>query len=114
MQDANDESMLAVLLARTGKSDAALRQIARVKLEASNVASLSDLHHAQYAIGVAYALLGEVRSAMPWLIKATREGMPCYPLFERDPNLANVRQDPEFIALLAQLRTQWERFRQTL
>jgi hypothetical protein len=37
--------------------------------------------------------------------------MPCYPLFAGDPNLKNLRGDPEFSAFLEEQRIQWERYR---
>jgi TolB-like protein len=110
----NDESLVALLLAKAGKTDEALRQIGRLKLEATNVNGLSDLHHAQYNIGAAYAVLGDARAAVSWLKKASHEGFPCYPMFASDRDLANVRQDGEFVAFLRELRTQWERFQATL
>ena len=113
-EDVNDLSFLAVLLARLGKRDAARQQLNSLKIEAVNVAQLSDLHHVQYNIGSAYAILGDVREAVTWLKKASNEGFPCYPAFESDPNLGNVRKDPEFVEFMQGLRSQWERFRQTL
>ena len=112
--EANDTSARAVLFARMGKREEARREIARVKLEAANVASLSDLHHAQYNIGVTHALLGDAKTAIDWLKKASREGLPCYPLYERDPNLASLASDPQFVAFMQQLREEWERFSRTL
>jgi hypothetical protein len=35
-------------------------------------------------------------------------------MFASDRDLANVRQDGEFVAFLRELRTQWERFQATL
>ena len=58
--------------------------------------------------------MGDARQAVAWLTKASREGLPCYPLFERDPNLDRLRRDAEFVALLQQLKAQDERFRATL
>ena len=72
------------------------------------------LHHTQYNIGATYALLGDTRQAVSWLKKASREGLPCYPLFERDPNLDSLREDPEFVAFMQQLKSQAEQFRSTL
>jgi serine/threonine protein kinase/tetratricopeptide (TPR) repeat protein len=112
--EANDKSMRAVLLARMGKEEGARRAIADIKLEAANVAGLSDLHHAQYNIGITHALLGDAKTAMVWLKKAAREGLPCYPLYEQDPGLASLRSHPEFVAFMQQLREQWERFSRTL
>ena len=113
-KDVNDLSFLAVLFARVGKRDAARQQIKALKIEASNVAQLSDLHHVQYNIGSVYAVLGDVREAVTWLKKASHEGFPCYPAFENDPNLANVRKDAEFVEFMQGLRSQWERFRKAL
>ena len=59
--------------------------------------------HTQYNIGATYALLGETRQSVSWLKKASREGLPCYPLFERDPTLDSLRPDPEFVAFMQQL-----------
>jgi len=67
-----------------------------------------------YNIGATYALLGDTRQAVSWLKKASREGLPCYPLFERDPTLDSLRQDPEFVAFMQQLKAQAEQFRSTL
>jgi TolB-like protein/Flp pilus assembly protein TadD len=111
---ADDLSLLALLLTLKGDRKAAREAIARVQLTADNVAGLSDLHHAQYNIGATYALLGDTRQAVSWLKKASREGLPCYPLFERDPNLDSLRQDPEFVAFMQQLKSQAELFRSTL
>ena len=93
---------------------AARETIARIQLTADNVAGLSHLHNTQYNIGATYALLGDTRQAVSWLKKASREGLPCYPLFERDPNLDGLRQDPEFVAFMQQLKSQAEQFRSTL
>src|SRR5262245_13515123 len=39
---------------------------------------------------------------------------PCYPLFERDPNLNNLRDDPDFKTWLAEMKSLWERRRASL
>jgi len=41
-------------------------------------------------------------------------GFPCYPLFEREPFLENVRTDPGFAAFMREQKVQWEQFRATL
>jgi len=33
---------------------------------------------------------------------------------ERDPNLENIRSDSDFVALMKQLQSQWERYAATL
>ena len=109
-----DTGLVAVLLAAKGDRAAARKKLAPLHLKADNVAGLSHLHHPQYYIGAAYALLGDTRQAVFWLKKASREGLPCFPLFERDRNLDGLRQDPEFAAFMQELKTQAERFRSTL
>ena len=53
-------------------------------------------------------------SAVQWLRTTAEGGLPCYPLFERDPFLDNIRNDPAFVAFLREQKAQWERFRATL
>jgi len=71
-------------------------------------------HHAAYNIALAYALLHRPDSAVHWLRTTADGGLPCYPLFERDPFLDNIRSDPGFVAFLREQKAQWERFRATL
>src|SRR2546425_11339524 len=71
-------------------------------------------HHAAYHIALAYALLHRPDSAVHWLRQAAEGGFPCYPLFERDPFLDNIRSDPGFVAFLREQKAQWERYRATL
>ena len=106
--------LMAALLARKGQLDAARKQIDQGRPKARNSDELSHLHHAQYFLGVAYALTGDARQAVTWLKKASLEGLPCYPLFERDPDLDSLRKDPEFVAFMERLKAQHERFRATL
>ena len=45
---------------------------------------------------------------------AAEDGFPCYPLFERDTNLDNLRQDARFVTFLAKQRQQWEYYKTIL
>jgi class 3 adenylate cyclase/TolB-like protein len=65
-------------------------------------------HHVAYALGVAYAQLGQPAEALRWLTRAADTGIPCYPWFERDPLLKPLRGDAQFRAFIADLRKQWE------
>ena len=49
--------------------------------------------------------------ALKFLESAAETGFPCYPLFEKDANLNNIRQDPRFVTLLAKLKQQWEYYK---
>jgi len=52
--------------------------------------------------------------AIKWLQVAAEEGFPCYPLFEGDANLDNLRKDARFISFMATLKRQWEHYNATL
>ena len=58
--------------------------------------------------------MNKPEQAIKWLEAAAEDGFPCYPLFERDTNLDNLRQDAHFITFLAKLRQQWEHYRTIL
>jgi adenylate cyclase len=107
-------ALRAALLARKGRSEAARQELETMRPVATNQDELSHVHHAQYYMGVAYALLGDTRQAVSWLKKASSEGLPCYTLYERDPDLDSLRNDPEFIALLRQLKAQVDRLRSAI
>src|SRR5437899_370596 len=70
-------------------------------------------HHAGFHIALAYALLQRPDSAVQWLRQVAEGGFPCYPLFEREPFLDNVRTDPGFVAFMRVQKFQWEQFRTT-
>jgi hypothetical protein len=75
---------------------------------------VSHFHHAAYNIATAYALMGRQVEAMRFLTRVSEEGMPCYPLFAKDPFLDGLRRNPEFVALLDRMNERWERFRAEL
>jgi tetratricopeptide (TPR) repeat protein len=52
----------------------------------------AHFHHTSYNIASAYALMNQPEPAMKWLLVTADEGFPCYPLFERDTNLDNLRK----------------------
>jgi hypothetical protein len=74
---------------------------------------LKDLnyHHATYDIACIYALEGKSDEAVKWLRETATTGFPCYPLFERDAYLNRIRQAPEFIQFMAEMKAQNERYR---
>src|SRR5713226_501055 len=104
-------SIQALLAASTG--DAAAAE-AKIKRAAELGKDFGHFHHTAYTIACAYALLNKAEPAMKWLRMAADDGFPCYPLFERDPNLNNLRRDQRFIAFMAKLKEQWERYQATL
>ena len=68
-------------------------------------------HHATYDIACIYALEGKSDEAVKWLKETAATGFPCYPLFARDPYLNRIRQAPEFLQFMAEMKAQNERYR---
>jgi serine/threonine protein kinase/tetratricopeptide (TPR) repeat protein len=107
----NPRSVNALLAARRGQAAKAEEQIA---LAIQYDRGLSHFHHVEYNIGSAYALMGRPRQALEWLRKSAEHGFQCYPLFATDPNLAALRGDPGYEALLRKMKAEWEHYRDTL
>jgi eukaryotic-like serine/threonine-protein kinase len=104
-------SVKAMMLARAGKKDEADTTIQHA-IEIGR--GYAHFHHTSYNIASAYALMNEPEQAMKWLQVTADEGFPNYPLFEGDAQLNNLRNDPRFIAFMAQQKQQWDRFSSTL
>ena len=104
-------STRAILRAKAGDVRGALEDIRQA--EASGKGFV-HFHHTAYNIASAYAILRQPAPALQWLRRTADEGWPCYPYFANDPNLANIRDDPGFIAFMRELKAQWERYRATL
>ena len=53
-------------------------------------------------------------AALKWLQVTADEGFPCYPMFQGDANLDNLRNDMRFVSFMSQQRQQWEHYTATL
>ena len=104
-------SVQALLAASTGEGTKAERAI-RKAIEKGK--GFGHFHHTAYNIACAYALMKKTEPAFNWLQAAADDGFPCYPMFENDPYLDHLRQDPRFIALIAKLKEQREHYRTRL
>ena len=95
----------AYLLARQGDVDGA-----RALAEASEKAGkgLAHFHHAAYHLACAYVAMGDEDNALRLLRLTSEEGMPCYPLFQKDPRLDPMRSRPVFKLFLEAQRVRWE------
>ena len=100
-------SVEAMIHASLGREREAEELIQR----ASTRRGYGHFHHTEYHIACAYALLNKPDSALEWLRKSVAEGFNCYPHFQCDANLANLRTDPRFVELLASERKRYETFR---
>jgi tetratricopeptide (TPR) repeat protein len=64
-------------------------------------------HHTACNIACAYALMNQPEDAVRWLRTAADTGFPCYPAFQNDPTLVNIRSDSQFQNFLGEQRKQW-------
>ena len=64
-----------------------------------------------YKVAQAYAVLGDKKSALHMLSHTIDGGFFCYPYFQTDPLLNNLRKEPEFDRLLEQARHRHENFK---
>ncbi|HET6670333.1 MAG TPA: protein kinase [Pyrinomonadaceae bacterium] len=104
-------SLEAVFAASAGQERVAEEKI---KLAITKGKGFGHFHHTAYHIACAYAHMNKADQAMKWLEVAAQDGFPCYPLFERDTNLDNLRQHPRFIKFLTEQKQQWEHYRSLL
>jgi tetratricopeptide (TPR) repeat protein len=65
-----------------------------------------------YGLGGIRALLGDKTEALAWLRRAVDIGNHNYPWFQRDKNYDALRGDPEYQAILAEVRRHWEEYRE--
>ena len=104
-------SQQAVLAASAGQER---RAEDKIKLAVERGKGFGHFHHTAYYIACAYALMNKPEQTIKWLEVAADDGFPCYPLFEKDANLDNLRQDARFVTFLAKQRQQWEYYRTIL
>jgi TolB-like protein/tetratricopeptide (TPR) repeat protein len=97
-------SMRAVLAASAGDRGA---MEANIKAAVEKGKGFGHFHHTAYQIAVAYALGRRPEKAVEWLEDTAAGGFPCYPLFEKDHNLDNIRQDARFLEFMRKLKEQW-------
>lgn len=110
-RNARLRSQHALLLALEGRSAEAEAQIPAILRDIENN---RGYHHVTYDLACIAALQGKVRPAVEWLRKTADTGMPNYTLMSRDMNLDRIRQTPEFMKFMSDLKTQWEAYRSEL
>jgi serine/threonine protein kinase len=102
------QALLASLAGENNKAESKIRSAIK------KGKGFGHFHHTAYNIACAYSEMKKTEDAIQWLQAAADGGFPCYPLFERDPFLDNLRKDPRFIKLMAKLKEQWERYQTIL
>lgn len=99
-------SWKAVLLAMSGKRTEA-ETLVRQAIEIGR--GFGHFHHTAYNIALVYAALNDPEEAVKWLRDAADDGFPCYPAFERDNFLDEIRNYPGFIDFMAELKPTYEK-----
>jgi TolB-like protein/predicted Ser/Thr protein kinase len=69
--------------------------------------TVGHAHHTYYQVACVHAVLGETEKAMAWLERSVDTGNPCWPFFRLDPHLENLRHEPAFIRLVADLENKY-------
>ncbi len=68
-------------------------------------------HHAAYDIACVYALEGKSAEAVKWLRESAVSGYHLYPRYQREAYLDRIRQSPEFIQFLADMKAENDKYR---
>jgi predicted Zn-dependent protease len=107
-QSSETLSVQAMILAKLGNPQDAENAIQRALAIGRG---MQHFHHTTYNVASAYAMMNKPDDAMKWLQFTADDGFPCYPLFAQDAQLNTLRKDDRFIAFMAQLKQQWERYK---
>jgi serine/threonine protein kinase/Flp pilus assembly protein TadD len=110
--DALSQSTLAIVFAAEAQSTNARQAIHAAKENKKQY--IGHYHHVSYNIASAYALMNEGAPALIFLREAADDGYPCYPRFQNDSNLDNLRLDPQFNSFMKELQQKFEQFQKTL
>jgi TolB-like protein/DNA-binding winged helix-turn-helix (wHTH) protein/Flp pilus assembly protein TadD len=100
-------SVQAVLAALEGNRSEAE---AKIQIAIEKGRGYGHFHHSAFHIACAYALMNDPGKAIDWLKTVADGGFACYPMFEHDPLLENVRKDPRFNELISDLKSKWGRY----
>ena len=68
-------------------------------------------HHDAYDIACVYAMEGKSTEAVHWLRESAVSGYHLYPRYLRDTFLTRIRQAPEFIQFLREMKAENDRYR---
>jgi tetratricopeptide (TPR) repeat protein len=71
--------------------------------------TLTHTHHTWHDAAGVYAMCGKPEKAIPLLRRCAEMGLPNHLLFQSDPHLKNLRDHPEFQALITDLRCDHDR-----
>jgi DNA-binding winged helix-turn-helix (wHTH) protein/tetratricopeptide (TPR) repeat protein len=97
-------SLMGVYWALNGGAKQALECVARA---CGTAKSFGHAHHTYYQIACIFALLGRRDIAFEWLERSVNTGFACWPFFQKDVCLQNLRKLPEFETLVSSLQAKY-------
>jgi tetratricopeptide (TPR) repeat protein len=97
-------SLQGVLYALTGREEQALDCMTRAL---ASPKSFGHAHHTYYQIACILALIGRRETAFEWLERSVSSGFACWPFFQKDHCLWNLRGLPEFELLVSSLQAKY-------
>jgi TolB-like protein len=109
VDNAQIRSYRAILFALKGNFQAAENEIPGI-LEKAPIQN-PNYHHITFNIACIFALEGKTEEAVKWLRKSAETGYPCYPRFQSDPYFDRIRQQPEFIQFIAELKADFDTYK---
>jgi len=97
-------SLQAALHASMGESDQALQSVNQA---CTNPKSFGHAHHTHYQIACTFSLLNRPEVALQWLERSVDTGFACWPFFQKDPRLKNLRRLSQFELLVSSLQAKY-------
>jgi DNA-binding winged helix-turn-helix (wHTH) protein/tetratricopeptide (TPR) repeat protein len=97
-------SLQGVFYALTGKDGKALDFLTKA---CANPKSFGHAHHSYYQFACILALLGRREAAFEWLERSVSSGFACWPFFQKDSCLKNLRELPGFEVLVSSLQAKY-------
>jgi serine/threonine protein kinase/tetratricopeptide (TPR) repeat protein len=79
---------------------------------AGNKKSVTHTHHVWHCAAGAYAMCGKPDKSILELRRCAKMGLPNYLLFGRDPCLRSLQDNPDFTALMSDLRREHDQYRE--
>jgi hypothetical protein len=106
-----DPVLRSLLLAKEGDTRGSLALIPTILKELNAQRMKPSYHHGTYDVAVIYAENGNAAEAVKWLRETAEKGNPSYAMFVRDTFLDRIRKSPEFVQFMAEMKPQWERYK---
>jgi tetratricopeptide (TPR) repeat protein len=101
------EGLRAAIAALRGDAAGAQRAIDKTIHDRK---AFGHFHHVAFDVACAYATLGQKEDALRWLKSGVNDGYPCLMAVENEPLFASLHAEPEYRAVITQLRSTREHY----